>query len=221
MLRYQQKPFQNSGDLMKIYRIAYEKSKYLQDIDDKLLAYNEVINYCADSKLCRVDDSIKRNQILYWTYNNIGDMFLARNHDEPQANNYVFAAQYYRNALEFTQNTREKHATLGKMLMIYTELQDEEGWRKVREQMADETDKTQKRKIFTELAQTTDDPRLQAKYLEQALNFVIDENISVSAKCRNTLEICSHLLDIYEHTHNVHDYERIQSLQKRTLELLN
>lgn len=221
MTKVAARPFKTASDLLKIYRAAYEKSKYLPDIDDKLLAYNEVINYCADSKLCRVDDSIKRNQILFWTYNNIGDMFLARNYDEPEANNYVYAVQYYRNALEFTNNVREKKSTLEKMSHVYTELEDENGWRKTRELMAMEEDDNMKRQAFVELAKSTDDPKLQAQYLEKALNFVMEENVSVLSKCQNTLEICQYLTDIYQHTNNKTALARIQELQKNTLELLN
>lgn len=221
MRKNEAKPFEKSSDLLKIYREAYEKTKYMQDIDDKLLAYNEVISYCADSKRCRVDDSIKRNQILFWTYNNIGDMFLARNHDEPAANNYIYAVQYYRNALEFTDNAREKHATMEKMLHVYTELQDENGWRNVQEMIAMEEDDSLKRQAFVELAKSTDDPKLQAKYLEQALGFVMEENVSVLNKCQNTLEICRHLADIYQTVNDKAGYERIRRLQKSTLELLN
>lgn len=221
MRKSETKPFQTSSDLLKIYREAYEKSKYLQDIDDKLLAYNNVISYCADSKRCRTDDSIKRNQILFWTYNNIGDMFLARNNDLPETNNYIYAVQYYRNALEFTDNIREKHSTMEKMSHVYAELQDENGWRHVQEMMALEEDDSMKRQAFVELSKTTDDINLQARYLEKALGFVMDENVSVAAKCQNTLEICQRLAEIYRTTHNTNGYERIRDLQKSTLELLN
>lgn len=218
---YVPKPFRSSSDLLKMYRAAYEKSKYMQDIDDKLLAYNEVINYCSNSKRCIKDESIKRNQVLFWTYNNIGDMFLNRNSDKLAAENYIYAMQYYQNALEFTRNRRERYNTFEKISHIYHELQDEDGLQKTREQMAMEEDDSMKRQAFMKLAQTTDDTKLQATYLENALNFVVEENVSVATKCKNTLEICQMLLDIYEHGHNKSAFERIKALQKKTQELLN
>lgn len=206
---------------MKIYRMAYEKAKYMRDIDDKLLAYNEVIAYCANSKICVIDESIKRNQILYWTYNNIGDMFLEKNSGEPAAENFVYAVQYYQNALEFTKSVKDKQATLEKIAHIYTELQDEQGWRKTKEQMVMIEEDSMKRQAFVELANGTDDIKLQAKYLENALNFVTKENISILEKCENTLDICHKLLAIYEVTKKDKDYLRIKELQKSTMELLN
>ena len=91
MMRVTKRPFQTGNDLIKIYRAAAERVKYLQDIDDKLLAYNEVITYCAHAKQCIADDSVKRNQILFWTYSSIGDMFLERNTHTPMADNYLYA----------------------------------------------------------------------------------------------------------------------------------
>jgi len=221
MLKYAEKPFEKTNDLMKMYRMAYEKAKYLPDIDDKLLAFNEVINYCANSKLCLADDSIKRNQILFWTYNNIGDMFLERNNHEPHADNYIYAVQYFQNALEFGKTSEDKQQTLEKMAHVYGELQDEDGWQRTMEQIALSREDAMKRQSFVALAHETDDVRLQAKYLEYALNFVTKENVSVLEKCRNTLDICARLLDIYSFTRDYKSHERIKNLQKSTLELLN
>lgn len=215
------RPFHSSSDLLKMYRVASEKAKYLQDIDDKLLAFNEVISYCANSKLCVVDDSIKRNQILFWTYSSIGDMFVERNAREPMADNYVYAVQYYQNALEFSKSDADKNHTLEKLAHIYGEMQDEKSWRHAVEQIADCQDNAFKRQAFEELANGTDDVKLQAKYLELALDFVIAEDVSVLEKCKNTLEICRRLLDIYAFTKNRKNFERVKALQKSTLELLN
>ena len=221
MFKYTDRPFQSANDLLKIYRAAYEKSKYFRDADDKLLAYNEVIDYCSHSKQCQLDDSIKRNQILFWTYNSIGDIFLEKNHKHMDAHNYLYAVEYYQNALEFTKNISDKHHVLEKISHIYGELQDEQGWRKTHEQMALIQDDDMKRQAFTELANNTDDLKLQAKYLEHALNFVTHENVSVFEKCKNTLTICAWLLDIYSYAKDKKNYARILELQKKTLELLD
>ena len=39
----------------------------LKDSDEKIFAFNEVINYCAESKLCAEDDTLKRNHELVIT----------------------------------------------------------------------------------------------------------------------------------------------------------
>ena len=77
-----------------------------------------------------------------------------------------------------------------------------------------------KRQAFTELAKQTDDIKLQAKYLEYALTFVMAENISVLEKGENILKICARLLHIYKHTKSGKHYRRIKELEQNTRELL-
>ena len=221
MLKRQIKPFEKTQDLMKVYRMAFEKAKYLKDFDEKILAFNEVIDYCASSKVCVEEDTVKRNQILFWTYNNIGDIFLEKNNSEINNENYVYALQYYQNAIEFLNSAAEKKNVLEKISHIYLELQDEKSWQKTLEQMALIEDDDMKRQAFVNLANTTDDIKLQSQYLENALNYVIYENISFLEKCKNTLYICDRLLFIYEQTKSTSDYDRIRTLQKNTLSLLN
>lgn len=221
MMSASKRPFRSDSDLLKVYRAAFERAKYLKDIDDKLLAYNEVISYCANAKQCVSDDTIKRNQILFWTYSNIGDIFLERNAQAPQADNYFYAVQYYQNALEFSKTEQDKHITLEKLAHVYGELQDAANRRKTIEQIALCQDAPFKRQAFVNLADTTDDLRLQAKYLEYALNFITEENISTLEKYQNTLSICARLLDIYAASKNKKNYDRVKELQKATLALLN
>ena len=221
MLKSYRKPYENTQDLLKVYRIAFEKVKYLKDFDEKLLAYNEVINYCAESKTCVEEDSIRRNQVLFWTYNNIGDIFIEKNTDTLNDENYIYALQYYKNAIEFLNSNIEKKAVLEKIAHIYIELQDEKAWRKTLEEIVLLEDDAMKRQAFVELANKTDDVKLQSVYLENALNYIIYENMAILEKCKNTLSICEKLLEIYKQTKAQSDYDRIKDLQKSTLELLN
>jgi hypothetical protein len=214
-------PFKTSADLLKIYRAADEKARYLPDPEDKLLAYNDVIKYCSNSKFCLNDESVKRNQILYWTYNKIGDMFAERGQNESGAENDQYALQYYRNSLEFTRQPHEKIQTFEKISQIFLKMNDQEKWRQTRERIAEETEESMKRQAYTELFRTTDDLKLQAFYLEKALDFVVDENISVREKYKNTLRICRHLLQIYEQLGQQQNYDRILTLQNKTLELFD
>lgn len=221
MLKSQIKPFENAQDLLKIYRAAFEKTKYIKDADERILVFNEVINYCASSKICVEDDSLKRNQVLFWTYDNIGDIFVEKNLIEPNNENYIYALQYYHNAIEFLTSLNDKKTVLEKIAHIYIELRDEKLWYETLEQMVLLEDDEMKRQAYVELANKTDDIKLQIRYLENALNYVIYENVSVLEKCKNTLQICEKLLQIYEYTEAKSDYKRIAELKKKTLELLN
>lgn len=221
MLKTQRKPYETAQDLLKVYRAAFEKAKYLKDDDEKLLAFNDVIDYCAKSKTCVEEDTKKRNQVLFWTYNNIGDIFVVKNATESKDENYVYALEYYKNAMEFLSSEIDKKPILEKIAHIYLELKDEKSWRKTLEQIAMSEDDELKRQAFVELSNTTDDTKLKAQYLETALNYITYENVSFLQKCTNTLSICESLLSIYELTGAKTDYNRIKELQTNTLELLN
>ena len=109
-----------------------------------------------------------------------------------------------------------------KIAFIYGELQDDMSRQKTLEQIVMVEPDSMKRQAFVELAKVTDDVKLQAKYLENALNYVTYENVSVLEKCKNTLDICAWLLEIYEHIPKSNsDYERIKTLQKNTISLLD
>ena len=46
-------------NLLKAYRQAHKRADLMLDIDDKVLAYNNIINYCTSRSECRNDESIK------------------------------------------------------------------------------------------------------------------------------------------------------------------
>lgn len=207
-------------NLLKAYRKAHKQADLMPDIDDKVMAYNNIINYCTNLAECRNDESIKHHQILFWTYNNIGDMFMIKNAQHPNRQNYLQALQYYYDSLPFAHTVSEKRATLEKIAYIYTEMQDEPNYLKILEQIAILEENCMKRQAFTELAKQTYDIKLQAKYLEYALTFVMAENVSVLEKGENILKICSRLLQIYKHTKSSKHYRRIKELEQNTRELL-
>jgi hypothetical protein len=213
-------PFHTAADLLKIYRQAQNQAQYLSDINDKVLAYNNVIRSCENSKFCRLDESVKRNQILFWTYNKIGDIFLHRE-QAAGAEDYVFALQYYQNALEFTRQAKERHETLEKIAAVYEALNDENGYRRTREQIAEEMEDPMKRQAFALLARQTDDKALEIQYLERALTYIPAEKVSPRAKCQNTLRLCRRLLELYTYKNDLANFERITALQNKTKELLN
>lgn len=207
-------------NLLKAYRKAHKQADLMPDIDDKVMAYNDIINYCTSLAECRNDESIKHHQILFWTYNNIGDIFMIKHTKLPHRQNCLHALQYYYDSLSFAHTASEKRATLEKIACIYSEMQDEQGRRQILEQIAISEENCMKRQAFTELAKQTDDIKLQAKYLEYALTFVMAENISVLEKGENILKICARLLQIYKHTKSRKHYRRIKELEQNTRELL-
>lgn len=207
-------------DLKKAYYQARKQAEAMSDTNEKIAAYNNIINYCILQAENHHGKSATPYQILFCIYNHIGDIFMAKNVKHPHQQNYLRALQYYCDSLAYALNRSEQHHALEKIARIYAEIQDEENFCKTKEQIALLEEKCMKRQAFTELAKQTYNLKLQTEYLEYALTFVMSENISALEKSKNILDICSHLLRIYKRTKNNKCYRRIKELEQTTRELL-
>jgi len=220
-MKRQARPYQKDVDLLKVYRQAFESAKYFSDTDDKLWGYSKVIDYCAKSKKCSDTQSKKRDQILFWTYNNIGDLFLQKNLDSFDFDNLNHALFAYQNALELSKDRENQTDVLKKMRDIYLVLEDKEGYFQTSSQMARLVDETLKAEMFMSLAEEANTKEAEAYFLEQALLFVDKENISFLQKCRHTLTLCDRLLKIYQKIGKRAEAIRIKQMKEQTQTLLH
>ncbi len=211
----------NESGLIKKYRQAFEASKNLSNIDDKLLGYDNVIRFCARHKSCLEKQSVKRNQVLFWTYKNIGDLFLQKNFDHFETLNFQNALSSYQNALEFSKDGEDQVEVLKKMRDIYDALGDEGAARSVSKELGRYLDDALKIDMFLNLANTSSNKTEESYFLEQALKYISDEKISFLKKCRGKLYICERLLQIYKKATNRADALRIEKIKNDTNKLLN
>lgn len=209
------------SDLLKIYRKADNRAKSFSDIDEKLLSYGEVVSACATSKKCANESSIKRNQVLFWTYHHIGDLFLKKNLDHFEQNNNILALEAYQNALEFSKTNIEQTDTLKKMRDIYLSLEDEDSYFRTSSEMARLVDDALKAQTFLELAQSATSAEKEAYFLEQALKFVNKEDLSFLQKCKQKLVLCERLFEIYQKIGEFNKASQIKALQKQTQKFLH
>ena len=195
MPRLKRRMYEKESDLLKVYREALESAKYLYDTDDKLAAFHKVLNFCIDSKKCSSDNGTKRNQVLFWTYNQIGDLFLQKNGIEFTPQNYIYAVQYYQHALEFAKSNEEQKEILQKLARVYTDLKDEESYQKTLEKIILLLDNALSKEAS--LDKLGNAPK-EAKLLENALDLIGEDNIIFLKQCQNTTPVCDKLLNVYE-----------------------
>lgn len=69
---------QHPNDILHYYRLASQQAALAQTPEEEAAAYRQVVDFCEDSRVCRLDDSIKRNSVMFWSYNNIGDALLKK-----------------------------------------------------------------------------------------------------------------------------------------------
>jgi len=220
MRSFEKRQFQRESDLLKVYREADARAKYLNDTDEKILDYHKVIGFCLNSEKCLENESIKKNQVLFWTYKHIGDLFLEKNIAAFDVTNTINALNAYHKALEFSKKDDETLNVLMKIRDIYVDLEDKNGMVQSSVEMVEILDDAFKIEMLLRLADEATNQKEEIYFLEQALKFVSDEKISVLKKCKNTLVICKRLLEIYQKAGLKADLARIEIVKKEADEML-
>ena len=220
MRAFEKRPFQREADLLKVYREADARARYLIDTDKKLLSYHKVIDFCLNSEKCLQNESIKKNLVLFWTYKHIGDLFLEKHSDDFEKSNMLNALSAYEKALEFAKDENETLPLLMKIRGVYQDLSDKNMSLQSTVNMVELLDDALKIETFLGLADEASNKREEAYFLEQALRFVSDEKISVLKKCKNTMIICERLLEIYEKAGLKIDATRIALLKEQAGKML-
>lgn len=207
-------------DILQAYKIANDTAASSENLDAKIRAYDAVVNFCMNSRGCRLDDSTKRSMVMYWSYSNIGDAYARKNFEKSQYSfdmqNYIEALKYYNGALQVARDDTEKMGALSRMAMVYLSMGETEKWEITKEQIIDYMDESYKKRAYAELAEEVKDNSRSIVLLEKALGYVTKEEVSVFAKCQNTLAICENLLSRYRDEHDFVNMKRIQDLIDKT-----
>src|SRR5574344_1163429 len=107
-------------DILHIYKMATEQALSARDLDEKIKAYSDVINFCMNSRNCRLADSVKRNKIILWSYEKIADFLVEKNNTNTfDKQNYTDAIRYYNGAFQVAREKDDKLSILEKIAEIY------------------------------------------------------------------------------------------------------
>lgn len=96
-------------NIMMAFKQANNAISESSNLDEMIAAYDKVIGFCSNSKECRNAPSIKRNTLLYWAYNNIGNSYRKKNMP-------TIAYKYYQKALTIAISDKQKSMALEAML---------------------------------------------------------------------------------------------------------
>ena len=221
ILRLFSEPLSKKNEsLLQAYKDANEIVSQTDDIEAKINAYNNVINFCMGSAECKYDASIKRNKILFWAYSNMADLTLYKNTDSFSGKNLEKALKFYASAFTLSANDKDKERVLQKMANVYKEQKDTKKWLEVSHKRIAYLENFEKREACVFLAADVSDLDGKITLLEHALSYVNKEDVSVYSKCRNTVEICEALENIYLSKKDDKNLKRIRSLAKKTADLL-
>ncbi len=205
---------------MRLYKMVQERERHLSN-EAKVAQYSAILRYFM--KFLQQNEGYTANvaAILYWTYVKLGDIYYEDALQNQDNSKYFLAAEYYNQSLAYAHSAEEKNRVLLALKDIYYYLNDEEAFLKVEETWAENHDKEDKFSAYMLLAQNAGTPQIKARFLEKALDEVMNQDESFYTKYQNTLYICSQLAAIYELQGEKEKALRIKKLRESTLKLLN
>jgi len=211
-------------DVFHQYRLATQAAALAGTPDQEADAYMRVVRYCEDNHLCSSDESVKRNSVMFWSYNNIGDA-LVRKHQrflgyKNATQDYRLAIENYTKALRSARDGAEKVSTLNKIAKAYKLMGNKNLWLKTHEQIIGELAEEYKYAAYLKLAKKAGHFEQAVLLLENALTHVMQTKRSVLQKFRDLLDVCAQLLPLYHKLRLQDDEKRIQALSRRAAILL-
>lgn len=201
-------------NIVQAYRAANEQAGLTTDYDDKIHAYDKVINFCSGSSSCRLDRSRKRNVLLYWAYNNVADAYV-------QKNNFEEAINHYEKSLPLARENREKISVLEKLADVYEKMDHKENWLATKARLVEFMPVDEQQEAYRKLAGQSGSEMFKTDWLEKAVQAVSKEGTSVRQKCLDVLEISRQLLEIYRKKNDKPNQNRINDLIEKTSVLLS
>lgn len=205
---------------LHLYQIVQERESFLTD-DAKIAQYSVVLRFFM--KFLQHNETYNQSvmKALFKIYLKLGDMYLDGSLKNQDNTGYFFAIEYYNQALGYSQTMEEKNNVLLRLKNVYYYVGDEDALIRVEETWAENHQREGKFAAYMLLAGNADLPQIKAKFLEKALDEVMEQNENFYAKYQDTLNICSQLIAIYELQGEKEKVFRIKKLRENTLKLLN
>ena len=108
----------SSENIFTAYKKAAEAVTRLELWQDKLTAWQMVADFCCDGGNCPLESKPARDTVLFWTYNNMGNLAAENDPDVSRA------VEYYRNALPFSPRQYDRITVYRKIARLYKQAGD-------------------------------------------------------------------------------------------------
>ncbi len=205
---------------LHLYRVVHEREKYLST-EALIVQYSTLLRFFV--KFLQQKDNYNQNVelVLFLIYSKLGRIYYDESVRSLDNSKCFLAAEYYNQALSFARNVDDKTRILLALKDIYYYLNDEDAYLRVEETWAENHEMQDKYQAYMILAQNADTPHAKVRFLEKALNLVLEQKESFYEKYQDTLFICSQLVAVYELLGEREKALRVKKLRENTLKLLN
>lgn len=210
--------------IVQAYRLANEEIENPKSPEQKIRAASRFIEFCRKSETCRLDNSIKRNQLLFWSYVRRAKAYLDKNRDGfdggKMRENCVQALMNYSDALGVAVNQSDAYTVLDRMALLCERLGDFDNVIEIRLQEAALLPAEERYDLYVCLAEAATTDEAKVRIWEKALLAVNDRQVSLAAKCRNITDICERLAEIYNRSGDAENLRRVSVLKADAEEIL-
>ncbi len=214
------KDISNEKRFLHLYNTVQERERFMSN-DAKIVQYSAVLRYFM--KFLQQSDVYTSGvaSVLFGIYVKLGDIYYEEGLQTQDNSRYFLAAEYYNQALTYAHKAEEKEKVLLALKDIYYYVNDENAFIKVEETWAENHNKEGRFGAYMFLARNAEQPYIKAKFLEKALDEIMERDGTFYAKYQDTLNITSQLSAIYELLGEKDKALRIKKLRESTLKLLN
>lgn len=145
--------------LENIYKQAQKKSHDISDWEEKLIPYDDVINFIQKNTKEIIP---QYHQILLMVYNDMGDIVNRVKVDDN------LSVIYYKNALSFAADYRDKMELCRKIAEIYQSNNDKENYLEMQKRLKEYQKELEVVENYVEIAENTHNNATKKEILEKA-----------------------------------------------------
>lgn len=152
----------SSENIFTAYKKAAEAVTRLELWQDKLTAWQMVADFCRDGGNCPLESKPARDTVLFWTYNNMGNLAAENDPDVSRA------VEYYRNALPFSPRQYDRITVYRKIARLYKQAGDIAAWLETVKQIVRKEEDIAEITAYVEQARRESDAAVKKSFLKKA-----------------------------------------------------
>lgn len=122
------KSWQPPQNLMQAFRVARQAADNSHDVDERIEAYSSVIDFCTRTEVCRMEQSIKKQTLMFWVYDRLGEAFAEKK-------DVVNAVDAFSKSFVLARNDKQKNFVLKKFAALYEHNADMPQWKDLKKEV--------------------------------------------------------------------------------------
>ncbi len=152
----------SNENIFVAYKKASEAADRLDRWQDKLKAWQTVVDFCREEQNCTFENKSARDTVLFWTYGNMGNLAGKNDPDVSRA------IEYYFNALPFSPRQYDRITIYRKIARLYKQSGDLDAWLAIVKKIVRKEEDMAEIAAYVEQARRSNDAVQKKSFLQKA-----------------------------------------------------